>query len=186
MDPVTLVEQAGERTAKIVEGISPDQLGAPTPCTDWDVRGVLNHLVGENWMFATLLAGQPLPDMADGADLVGDDPAGAYRASFDAAIAAWREPGALERTIDLPMGPAPAAFAISLHFADLLVHGWDVAKGTGQDTDLDPDLANAAFAIMSGVFAHAPMPETVFKKSVPVGDDASPGEKLVALLGRNP
>jgi uncharacterized protein (TIGR03086 family) len=185
MDAVALLAQAGEGTSKIVEQIAPEQLGNDTPCSEWDVRGVLNHLVGENYMFATLLAGKALPDTSAGLpDFVGDDPAGAYAKSLTATLDAWRKPGAQEQTIALPMGPTPASFALGLHFMDTLVHGWDLARGTDQDAPLDTGLATACLEIVGAMLHHGRPP--VFGPEVTAAADASAGDRLVALLGREP
>lgn len=185
MDPIALLAQAGERTTKVIEQVGPAQLHDPSPCTDWDVHGVINHLVGENLMFATLLAGKSLPDLSGGMpDFVGDDPAASYRTSLDTAIAAWREPGALDTMLDLPAGTMPSAFALGLHFMDTLVHGWDIAKGTGQDTSLDDGLATACLDIVHGFLSQGRPP--VFGPEVPIDATASAGDRLVGLLGRTP
>lgn len=183
MDLVAQLEQAGERTAKIVEGIGPDQMTEPTPCTKWDVRAVLNHLIGENYMFATVLEGKPLPDLSNPLpDFAGIDPAGAFRASFTLATQAWRGPGALETIIALPMGPTPAAFGLGLHLMDTVVHGWDIASGTGQDTTLDPDLAATCLGIVRDMLQHGRPP--VFAPEIPVPAGAPAGDQLLGLLGR--
>lgn len=183
MDPITLLAQAGERTGKIVEQVSADQLAGTTPCTEWDVRALLNHLIGGNAMFATLAAGGTLPAM-DGElpDFVGDDPAASYRATFAQALDAWRRPGALEASVALPFGPTPGAVAIGIHLMETTVHGWDVARATGQDYGIDDDHANATLGLARAMFEHGRPP--VFADEVPVAADAPAGERLVGLLGR--
>ena len=104
MDPVEMCERAAERTGKVVAGVRADQLGGPTPCTEWDTRMLLNHIIGGNYMFATLGAGesidmsQPLPDFSS------DDPSGHYERSAKGALAGFSSPGAMERIYPVPMG----------------------------------------------------------------------------------
>ena len=182
MDPVTMFEQAGERTGKIVEQLAPGQLSAPTPCPDWDVRAVVNHLVAGNYVFAAGITGEPRPDMST--DFAGDDAAGAYRTSFEVARQAWRRPDALEKSVQLQIGPIPGAFALGLHVMDTLVHGWDLASGSGQDTTLDPELAEACIVVVNQMLANGPVPLSVFALPIEVPADADAGRRLLALTGR--
>lgn len=184
METLALLERAGERTGKIVEQISADQLSGASPCDEWDVRTLLNHVIGGNLMFATLAAGGTLPEMREMPDFVGDDPAGSYRASFAKAMEAWRAPGVMDSTVALPMGPTPAPVAISIHLMETTVHGWDLARGTGQDADLDDEQAVATEALARQMFAHGRRP--VFKDEVPVPADAPAGHRVLGLLGRTP
>lgn len=186
MDPIALLAQAGERTGKIVEQISADQLAGSTPCDEWDVRTLLNHVIGGNLMFATLASGGTLPDMEgqELPDFAGDDPAASYRASFGKALDAWRAPGALDRDVPLPYGPTPAPVALGIHLMETNVHGWDLARATGQEAVIDDEHATATLGLAQQIFAHGRLP--VFKDEVPVPADAAAGERLVGLLGRQP
>src|SRR5262249_56776694 len=103
-----LVEQLGrasDAVAGLISNIRADQWSAPTPCTDWTVRQLVNHLIGMNRVFAALLADQPPPPRPS-ADHVEDDPAGAYRDSAAALQAAFGRPGVLERTYHRPLATA--------------------------------------------------------------------------------
>src|SRR6266496_368210 len=102
-------------------------ISAPTPCTDWTVRQLVNHLIGMNRVFAALLADQPPPPRPS-ADHVEDDPAGAYRDSAAALRAAFGRPGVLERTYHGPLGTATGAERLQIRHYDLLAHGWDLAQ----------------------------------------------------------
>src|SRR5688572_25668793 len=144
-----LLERTTESTGRIIAGARPDQYDNPTPCAEWKVRDVLNHVIGGNHFFAAAAAGQSLPT-GEGTDLVGDDPAGAYAQGAKAALEAWRAPGAAERIVTLPIGDIPGALATGLHFVDHLVHGWDLAKATAQEDLVDQDLAAAAFGLVNG------------------------------------
>jgi uncharacterized protein (TIGR03086 family) len=185
VDPVTLLAQAGERTAKLADQVGADQLGGTTPCTEWDVRALLNHLIGTNHMFAIAVPGGTVPDMGDELpDFAGDDPGQAYRESFEQALAAWQAPGALDGTVKLPFGELPAAFAIGLHFMDTVVHGWDLARGTGQDSTIEEDQATAVLGIVEQMFAGGRNPS--FGPEVPVPADAPAAHRLLGALGRTP
>jgi hypothetical protein len=81
------------------------------PCTDWTVRDLVNHLIGGNRLFASILCGEQPPGVrhepsaAAGIDHLGDDPVAAYREAADALLAAFRQPGVLEQVFSVPVGP---------------------------------------------------------------------------------
>ena len=191
MDVLDLHDRARASTARIVTGVEPGQLGLATPCVEWDVGAVLGHLVGGNRLFAHLAAGNRMegPLLADPVALralATDDPAGAYEETARMVAEIWREPGALERTVPMPFGPVPGPFAVTLHFVDTLVHGWDLARATGQDTHLDPEVAGAALA-----FARENLPGAMRGPGRPFGlevptTSTSVGDRLVAFMGRTP
>jgi|SRR5687767_6501381 len=187
MEMDQLLERGLDETARVIGGIRPEQLDAPTPCEGWKVRDVLEHVIGGNHFFAAAAAGEA-PPTGDGSDIVGDDPANAYEQGRKRALDAWRQPGVAERIVTLPIGDIPGSMAMVIHFVDHLVHAWDVAKATGQDTALDPELAEAAHRMMEGR-----IPEQLrtgdnapFGPEVPWAEDAPPHERLVAYLGRTP
>lgn len=128
----------GER----VHGVGAEQWNAATPCVEWDVRTLVNHLVGEIRWAVPLFAGSTIAEVGaqfDG-DLLGDDPVGAWDDAAPAALAAVDNPAAMDRTVHLSFGDFPGSeYAMQL-FADLLVHGWDLARATDQDDRLDPEL----------------------------------------------
>jgi uncharacterized protein (TIGR03086 family) len=154
-----------------------DQLDAPTPCDDWDVQTLLNHMVETQQYFVRSARGEeaspPSPEPPD--DLIGDDAASAYERGREATIQTFSEDGVIERT-----GPT-----LGIYFSDTLLHGWDVAKATGQDTTMPPGLAQAAYEVMHGAFTEDQR-TGVFKPEIEVDDDASAQEKLLAYTGREP
>ena len=128
------VEQLGRAFAAVgdlITKVRPDQWSAPTPCTDWTVRQLVDHLIGMNRVFAALLADEP-PPPRPAADHIEDDPVGAYRESAARLQAAFDQPGVLERTYRGPLGEATGAERLQIRLYDLLAHGWDLAQATGQ------------------------------------------------------
>src|SRR5947208_7665929 len=118
-------ETAVGAAQKVVDGITEEQLSLPSPCSQWDVRAVLNHLVFGNLMHAAMAAGQPPPTDRT-ADYLGEDPHGAFLASVDAARTAFGAPGALEQIVRTPMGEQPASFLVQMRINELIAHGWDL------------------------------------------------------------
>ncbi|MFP5375511.1 MAG: TIGR03086 family metal-binding protein [Acidimicrobiia bacterium] len=178
--PLALHDGGLDATAAVVARVRPDQLGLPTPCAAWDVRGLVGHLVEANDLF-TVAAGADPPPHPD------DDPLASYAVSTHAVRRAWHRPGLLDEEVTLPFGSFPGWVAVRMHFVDHFVHGWDLAVATGQDAALDPVLATAAYQEMSEALVGAPRgPGLPFGPAVPWPDDAPVHERLVALLGRRP
>ena len=186
-DIAALHRQALDATAVVVARVRADQWDASTPCSEWDVRALLTHIVAGNWWAAELAAGATIEGVGDrfDDDVLGDDVADAYRRSAEAAAAAFEAPGALEAPCAVSYGPVPGAVYAGHRFIDVLVHGWDLAVATGQDATLDPILARACWEVVepqaellrgSGMFAEGP--------AVRAADDAA--RRLLAALGRNP
>jgi uncharacterized protein (TIGR03086 family) len=175
------LERASAAVGQLIARLAPDQWNAPTPCSEWSVRDVVNHLVVMNWVFVALLDGDPMPER--GADHLGDDPMGAYRVSAAALHDAFRRPGVLERSFAGPLGSATGAERLMIRLYDLLTHGWDIAQAIGTSADLPDDLAQQAL-----VFARDQVSTQSragrFGEPQPAGDTASAIEQLAAFLGR--
>jgi uncharacterized protein (TIGR03086 family) len=182
-----LYVRAMASTLHIIEQVPPDRWHAPTPCTEWDARQVANHLIGENLWAAELLQGKTVGQVGtalDG-DLTGADPAAAYRGSVEIARQAIEAPGAMAAMCHLSFGDYSGADYAGQLFMDTLIHGWDIASGTGQQVRLDPELVSPCLPIaeeLSRKFREA----GVFGDDLPVPDDADPQTKLLALVGRRP
>jgi uncharacterized protein (TIGR03086 family) len=153
---VPLVQQLGRAldvVGDLITKIRPEQWSAPTPCSEWTVRQLINHLIGMNRVFAALLADEPPPPRPS-ADHVEDDPVGAYRGSAATLQAAFGQPGVLERIFRGPLGAATGADRLQIRLYDLLAHGWDLAQATGHPAKLPEDLAEQSVA-----FAQAQLTE---------------------------
>jgi len=180
-----LTEQLGRASgavAGLISNIRPDQWSAPTPCTDWTVRQLVNHLIGMNRVFAALLADQPPPPRPS-ADHVEDDPAGAYRDSAAALRAAFGRPGVLERTYHGPLGTATGAERLQIRLYDLLAHGWDLAQATGQPAGLPDDLAEQSLAFARTQLTEQARPGR-FGPAQIAAEQAPAIDRLAAFLGR--
>ena len=183
--PIELYVNAMERTKRYVAGVRPDQWTGPTPCTEWNVRQLVNHIVSENLWSAELLKEKAIAEVGnrlDG-DLLGSNPQAAYDNSVQVAKGAVEAPGAMEVVCHVSYGDISGADYAGDLFTDLLIHGWDIAKATGQDTSLDPDLAAACYARVEPVKDEL-RASGVFGSDVPVAPDADLQTKLLALLGR--
>lgn len=167
----------------LVTAIRSDQWTADTPCSEWDVRALVNHLVGVNLRFAGLLNDGAMPSIPP--DCLGDDPAAAYRASSTQLMQAVGRPGALERSYPGPFGAASGAELVQLRLADLLTHGWDLDQALGTSAQLPDDLTERALAFFQGKLT-ADNRGGRFAEPHPVADTASALERLAAFTGRQP
>jgi uncharacterized protein (TIGR03086 family) len=153
-----------------------DQLDGATPCDQWDVRELLDHMIDTQNFFAARARGEePAFPGKTPPSLIGDDPVAAYDKARQEAVRAHQEPGALEKA-----GPL-----LGIALCDQLVHGWDLATATGQDATMPDDLAAAAFAVLDGQLTDERR-GSAFKAAVAVPDNASLQDRLLAYTGRQP
>jgi uncharacterized protein (TIGR03086 family) len=187
MDALTEYGDAIRRNIDRVQAVRADQLAGPTPCHDWDVTALLAHLIGGHEMFAAAL-GQPLPPAA--ADPSVTALATRYRDAAAASLDAFAAPGALQRVVALPIGAVPGEVALGLALTDAVVHGWDLAAATGQDTTIDDRVAGpllaAAQASITDDLRQPAGARAVFAQPVPIAPESPAGDRLVAFLGRSP
>jgi len=179
-----------ERVRTIVEGVRPDQWGLPTPCAEWTVHDLVVHIVGGLMMFGTLARGDTLPAGDQPGDLLGDDALAAYDRAAGVARAGFGSAGAAERLMALPVGSVPGEAALSVALADLTVHGWDLATATGQAADIPEPFLGITDQLLRGVIdPDLRRPDgriPLFDPPLPVGETATPTERLVAFTGRRP
>jgi uncharacterized protein (TIGR03086 family) len=173
----------------LAAAIGDDDWARPTPCTEWNVREVLAHVVIGNDVYAEILRDEPPPHMTElrhlhDANRLGAEPVAAFRTSADALLAAFRQPGVLERTFTVPVGPVPGMTALHLRLTETLVHGWDLARATGQRVPFSDDLAQQELAFTRAALAAIPPGRSPFGSPQPVVEDASPIDQLAATLGR--
>lgn len=184
-----LLERHGRAMAEFdrrVRAVPDDRWHDPTPCEEWDVRDLVNHLVNEQLWAPHLLAGETLEQVGDRyeGDLLGDDPVAVWERTSREAREAFLRPGAVEGTVHTSMGELPAEEYTHQMTIDLAIHGWDLARAVGADEGLDDELVEDLLEIWeprrelladSGVFA----------PPVDVPEDASTQLRLLALLGRD-
>jgi uncharacterized protein (TIGR03086 family) len=184
--PGELYVNAMAATQRYMDGVQADQWHAPTPNTEWDVKQVANHIIGENLWAGELLHGKNIAEVGnkfDG-DVAGSDPAASYRASVSVATDAVTAPGAMEAVCHLSFGDFSGADYSAQLFLDLLIHGSDIAKATEQDTRLPPELVEACIPIAQEITAMA-RSSGVYGNDLPVSPDADQQTRLLALVGRH-
>src|SRR5579884_74488 len=183
LDMVKLHKKAGEQTGKFIAGVKDDQWGKQSDCTDWSVRDLVNHIVSENLWVPDLIDGKTVEEVGDKyeGDVLGDDPVESYQKSIEGANEAISAPNALQKTVHLSYGDFPAEVFIGHRLIDLVVHGWDVAKSTGQNDQLDQEVVEAAWDVLQPQLKEM-QGSGYFGTPVDVSDDAPVQDKLLGAL----
>jgi uncharacterized protein (TIGR03086 family) len=178
MDPVLLFERAATNAASMVGQVRPEQQGAPTPCSEWDVDALVSHMAGGTIYLRAALG-------LESGVVRADD--GAYRDAVSRCVEALRVPGALERRC---MSPAGIEWSVAEATAgtamDQLVHTWDLAVAIGGDRRLDPELVDAIVAIFLPQMPEIGRSAGIVGPAVHVPDDASAQDRMLGAMGRQP
>lgn len=178
------MSRAFASTRNVLANVTPDQLDAPTPCQSWQVRQLINHFVmAPRWGVSALRTG--VVDIEE-EDFCAGDFRAAYEETARMAAEAFAEEGAMDKTAKLPFGEVPGSFLLLMVTTDQFAHGWDLARATGQPTDLDPSLAEE-------ILAEAAIPDEFrgpdgaapFGPARQAPEGATAADRLAALLGRS-
>jgi uncharacterized protein (TIGR03086 family) len=179
--PISQLDRALAAVGELISNIRPEQWSASTPCAEWTVRHIVNHLIGMNRVFAAILAAEPPPPRVD--DTADDELGRAYRESATALVAAFAQPGVLDRSYQGPLGVATGRDRLQIRLYDLLAHGWDLAHATAQPAQLPEDLAEQSLSFARGQVSDDDR-QGRFGPAQIVAEHASAIEQLVAFLGR--
>jgi uncharacterized protein (TIGR03086 family) len=187
-DLVGTYEQTARRIGGAVAAVRPGQLHDPTPCTEWDVEALLDHIVATVRAYTMIAEDGAIdydrmhvPDLATRY-------ASAYDEAVDAALTAWRRPGVLDEPCRHRLGPMSRRDALAFHHADLLVHGWDLSVATGRDDTIDD---HAAATALTALTTTTPIPGElrdagVYGRERDVDADSGVADRLLAFTGRSP
>jgi len=179
------LQQAIAAARGVLENVQADQLQNATPCASWDVSALINHMVGGQKFFTAAMNDQP--PSQDETNWAGQD----YLAAFDEAsqqtVEAFSAEGALDKTVNAPFGQVPGQAFLGLTMTDTFTHAWDLAKATGQNTDLNPHLAQGILAASQQSIQDAFRGDegAPFGAEQQCADDACAADKLAAFLGRD-
>ena len=183
-DAPALYVRAMDGAAAIVGAIRPEQWHNATPCAEWDLRVLVNHVTSENLWVHEILGGRTVADVGkelDG-DLLGGDPIAAYRDSVAKAKAVLL-PERLDKHYGVSIGDITGYDYASQMFMDQLVHSWDIAKGSRQEVAFDEALAIAATPIAEEMVGYAGQ-GSVFGNRQATRPGASSLAVLLGVLGR--
>lgn len=180
MDPRDQLDAIVPLLNDLVADLDTSQLGASTPCASFDVRQVLEHMIGGGTAFAAAFRGE-----AAGEAPSTDDILGAFQSAMAELQAAMRSPGALERTIAAPFGEVPGETFARFVALDGLVHGWDIATATGQTYDPPAEVVREADAFARQAIGDDMRDGDTFAAATVAPPGAAPIVHLVAFTGRS-
>ena len=179
MDPISQLDEVMPLLKGMVAKLDADQLDSQTPCENFDVRGVLEHMIGGATMFAAAFRGEAPP-----AAPPSGDPLVLFPKALDDLLASMKAPGALDKTIAAPFGEVPGEVFARFVALDGVVHGWDIATATGQAYDPPAAIVADAEGFAREALGDDMRDGDTFKVATEVPADATPIEKLVAFTGR--
>ncbi|GAA2622930.1 TIGR03086 family metal-binding protein [Actinomadura fulvescens] len=182
----THMQECAAEAARIARGVKAAQLDEVTPCAEFDVRTLVNH-----WVLYTAhglecrARRRPIPEALLERDFAREEGwAEAYAAQLDRAVAAWSDPAAWTGEIDLGFAMSPAPEVAQLIIKEMAVHGWDVAKATGQEFRVSGAVGELLLKVVD---EHAEMYREYDGFADPVAlDSGDPFERALALSGRDP
>lgn len=176
-DSVALLSRALDQTGDVLAAIHRNKLSDPTPCGDWNVSKLIAHVVNAPRNFVAMTKGEE-PDWSAAPELPSDW-AGEFRSAADDLLHVWHQGGE-------SVSPA----TVDWQTAEFAIHTWDLARATGQSTDLDPNVGDRALGLMRASLKPEHRGSAadgfVFSEEVPVSDDAPVYDRLAAFAGRDP
>jgi uncharacterized protein (TIGR03086 family) len=190
-NPVELFTKASNHAKGVLAGVRQEQLDGSTPCSEWNVKALIDHLIGGAQYLNSSLSGNPSPpgDAGGSAPSSGNNVAelaATYGSLTAEALRAAANPAALETKIETPVGEMSGGQFLGIMFMDHLVHSWDLAKATGQDTRLDAELAEICYQMCTPSLIEMGRERGAFGPALPVPESASTQDKLLGYMGRQP
>ncbi len=186
--PLTLLGRALDQVGRLITGTRPDQADLPTPCQSWTVRQLVHHLVTDTANFAASVRGEK-PDWSTPAESVDGDWAEALASARRGLDEAWTAAD-IDSLVPTMSGEAPLISRADQQIAELAVHAWDLARATGQDENLDPDVAEYGLRWgrenLAAGFRGTEEEGKSFGAEVAVPGDAPVYERLAGWFGRDP
>jgi uncharacterized protein (TIGR03086 family) len=185
MDMLELLAKARPEARRRIAAIGTNQWDLPTPCTEWRVRDIVNHLILGEVTAPLFLENEPLEGLEESIELAGEDPLGAWDRYSVNATEALSRPGALDAVVMHPFaGEMPGSQLARFRIVDNVLHSWDIAVAIGADPRIDPGITEPLFELTAPL--HDVIPRgPLFHAALDVGADAHIQEKLLALFGRD-
>lgn len=174
---------AAEQLATLADGVPEDRFGDPTPCPDWPVGVLLEHVIGLAGAFTDGARKKPREDAPEPTGQLPADWRAQLRSRLDEMVLAWRDPAAWQGEATVGGVTLPAELTAAVAADELVVHGWDLARATGQPYAADPTLVRAATGFAE---QFADIDGGPFGPSLPPADGHSELDRLLALTGRDP
>jgi uncharacterized protein (TIGR03086 family) len=188
MEPFDQLDLVVPKLGDLVRGIQPDQLGNQTPCSEFKVRDLLGHFLGNIDKVTRSFSGQPISDLTPEPEIIGDDPGKVYDRVMGDFRTAIHQPGAVDGTIALPppFGDIPGEVFVRFLVFDLMMHSWDLAQATGQKYDPPEEILPEVEGFARQALAPEMRNGEIFAAECDVSGDAKPFDRLLAFAGRQP
>jgi uncharacterized protein (TIGR03086 family) len=184
IDTITALERSYDELTIVVSGLGEHGLPVPTNCPEWDVRGLLNHILGGALMYIGVNRGEALGE--DAGDVVGHDPSAAVAQIAAANLASWRSAGALDGERVYPWATVPAPWGLIINVGEVALHTWDLANATGQPATIDADVAQIVYDFYRQIPMDGMRAGGVYGPEIAVADSAPIQDRLLAFLSRQP
>jgi uncharacterized protein (TIGR03086 family) len=185
-DPIELLVVANDEFARRLRLVGPDDWRRPTPCSEWDVRALVNHVVGANVRYQLLLNGAPTEQVEATRDVdhLGDDALASFVATAGGVVACFQENGALEAIAHHAAGDRTGRELLSMRILDAAIHAWDLACAIGADETIDEEVVTFLLAYTADLDPGAQRAFAQADGDVP--HTAPPQARLLHRLGRHP
>ncbi|MCP2257868.1 TIGR03086 family protein [Streptoalloteichus tenebrarius] len=187
MDLLVAYDRALDEFGRRVHRVSAERWNSPTPCVEWSVRDLVNHLTVEQLWAPWLLRGATLDEVGDrfDGDQLGDDPVRRWDRAARGSREAFHRPGALDGRVHTSAGVMAAADYGWQMTCDLTVHAWDLARGIGDDDRLDEELVDVVYETIRAQI-DSWRGAGIVDPPVKVPDSAPTQDRLMGLVGRRP
>jgi uncharacterized protein (TIGR03086 family) len=184
--PLELLVAANDEFARRLRLVKSDDWRRPTPCSEWDVHALVNHVVGANIRYQLLLNGAPPAQVeaTRSVDHLGEDALAWFVATADGVVACFRDDGALERIAHHAGGDRTGRELLSMRILDTAIHGWDLARAIGADESLDDDIVTFLLTYTAGLDL-GPRQHGFAPAATDLPRNGSPQDQLLHRLGRH-
>ncbi len=182
-DPIQQLRTILPAVSDLVDGIRPEQLVDPTPCAEFTVHDVIDHMIVLGTGFAHLFRGEVVPEVAAPA-VLDRVPAAEFRAAMDDLVNAVQTDGAMDRLLDTPIGEMHGATFAAVVAFDGLLHGWDLSVATGRPFGPDAAVVDTVSGFARVALSDDLREAGLFAAPEPDPDEATPLESLAAFSGR--
>ena len=184
-NPVEVYEGVVQMMRPIMAGVKADQLNDSTPCSEWNVQALINHNIKVSQFFNSILTGAGgVNPMEVNVPLPSEGTEAAFEAATNGLLTTAKATD-LEKVVEAPFGSMPAGQLIMIPFGDMLIHKWDLAKATNQDTSLDSRLAEVCYHLVERLLEEGRDPNN-FAEAISVPASANIQDRLLAFTGRQP
>jgi uncharacterized protein (TIGR03086 family) len=190
LEPLDALDRAQTTASAVIARIDPSDWNRPTPCDEWSVRDVVNKMVASTITFTYFGRRErlkPALDLVNPAEIIGDDPVGAFVAEAVKCREVWRAAGALDGSAPSTVGEFPAKAVLNARIFDTTILAWDVATACGIDHGIDDDLAAYVLRVAKALVPNVRSVNAARYKDPSILEESEPlVHQMIAATGRDP